>query len=198
MLNQAKPNGFTLIELLVAISIGSLVLMASVKILPILNKSAQIFNEQLRLELLLEQILQVIEKDIKRAGFCSGFNCQGEMLQISQATGESPNSCILIRYDLNKNGIWETTGDDSEIFSYRLKQGAIETHRSLDHCDGVGWEKLLDLDEVFITEFSIQQMNSPASNGVYMLKVNGELKNNKKSQQISQSRTKFVIAENAA
>lgn len=72
-----------------------------------------------------------------------------------QAAGEAAGSCVIVAYDITRSGQWLTSGEDAGYFGYRLRNGALEGQRGVSQCDGGGWERLLDHDEVRIERFHV-------------------------------------------
>lgn len=93
-------------------------------------------------------------KDLRRAGFCAG-QCAGRPLLIGQASGEAAGSCVIVAYDIARSGQWLDSGEDAGYFGYRLRNGGLEGQRGVSQCDGGGWERLLDYDEVRIERFHV-------------------------------------------
>ncbi|NIH15356.1 MAG: hypothetical protein G5700_00070 [Serratia symbiotica] len=44
---------------------------------------------------------------------------------------------------------------DDGYLGYRLRQGSLEAQRGVSHCNGTGWERLLDHHEVRIELFNV-------------------------------------------
>ncbi|MFI8417460.1 prepilin peptidase-dependent protein [Serratia sp. NPDC078593] len=149
-----EMQGFTLPEVLLAMSVGSMIALAAAKAYPVLRQQSVTLNHYYRLESTLRQLAFGIEKDIRRAGFCAGA-CKGKSLVIGHSKGEAHASCVISTYDLNRNGRWEETGSEAERFAYRLRQGALESQRGVSHCNGSGWERLLDHQEIQIDTFRL-------------------------------------------
>ena len=72
-----------------------------------------------------------------------------------RAAGEAAGSCVIVAYDITRSGQWLTSGEDAGYFGYRLRNGALEGQRGVSQCDGGGWERLLDHDEVRIERFHV-------------------------------------------
>nr|WP_129954953.1 prepilin peptidase-dependent protein [Rahnella sp. RFA10(1/100)] len=169
--NTSRCQGFTLPEVMIAMGIGSMLMLSAAQIYPLMRQRSQSLGRHYQLEQLLRQSISAIGKDIRRAGFCNG-NCEGKSFIISNAVGEAPGSCIIVIYDLNRNGIWDkTSSPESEYFGYRLRQGGIEIQRGTDDCGSSGWEKLLDPAEVNVTRFTITQVAESASGRLYSLQL---------------------------
>jgi len=127
---------------------------------------------------LLRQTTFAIGKDIRRAGFCNG-TCEGKSVIIGNAAGEAASSCILVIYDLNRNGKWDKPGTaESEYFGYRLRQGGIEIQRGAGDCSSAGWENFLDPAEVNVTRFEVTELAASGSGRLYSLQLEASWSNN--------------------
>lgn len=163
-------RGFTLPEVMLAMTFGSLIALAAAKTLPILRQQTVNAGRHYRLELVLRQLAFGIEKDLRRSGFCAG-QCQGQPLLIGNVVGEAAGSCVIVAYDLNRNGRWEKVGD-AEYFGYRLRAGALEGQRGVTQCNGLGWERLLDQEEVRIDSFTVSRI-ADGEGGSLLLSLRG-------------------------
>lgn len=146
-------DGFSLVELMVSITIGALLLLL------LSSFFAQAVNQNrtvlLRLQLQheLNNVLQLMAKDIARSGFVAAGKqiespnislfslADGSHTVITAAKREAQNSCLLFWYDLDHSGCIgsnhggqcqrdgrNTTSDiQKELFGYRLKRKMIET-----------------------------------------------------------------------
>ncbi|CAI1150795.1 Type II secretory pathway, component PulJ [Serratia liquefaciens] len=152
---SALERGFTLPEVMLALTFGSLIALAAAKTYPVLRQHSVDVGRHYRLESVLRQLAFGIEKDLRRAGFCAG-QCRGQPILLSHLPGEAAGSCVIIAYDISRNGRWEAFGADADYFGYRLRQGMLEGQRGINHCRGGGWERLIDNDEVRIEAFSVK------------------------------------------
>ncbi len=147
-------RGFTLPEVMLALVFGSMIVLGAAKTYPLLRQQNVAVGQHFRLESTLRQLAFGIEKDLRRAGFCAG-QCAGRPLLIGQAAGEAAGSCVIVAYDIARSGQWLTSGEDAGYFGYRLRNGGLEGQRGVSQCDGGGWERLLDQDEVRIERFHV-------------------------------------------
>ncbi|WP_244212732.1 prepilin peptidase-dependent protein [Rahnella woolbedingensis] len=171
-------RGFTLPEIMIAMSIGSMLMLSAAQIYPLMRQRSQSLGRHYQLDQLLHQTVFTIAKDLRRAGFCNG-SCEGKPVITGHAEGEPEGSCVIILYDLNRNGRWEKPGAaDSEYFGYRLRQGGIEIQRGAADCGSSGWEKLLDPSEVSVMKFSVKESSAEASGGLYSLQLEARWSNN--------------------
>jgi len=168
---QSRQQGFTLPEVLIALSIGSMLMLSSAQLYPLLRQRSQSLSRHFQLDQLLRSTASNIEKDLRRAGFCNG-ECAGNALVFGRSDAEPANSCVIAAYDVNRNGRWELPGSgDSEFFGYRLRSGGIETQRGVANCSGSGWEKLLDPAEVKVTEFRVTSVSPATKRSLFTLSI---------------------------
>lgn len=174
--SQKYRAGFTLPEMMLALSVGSMIIMAATQVFPQLHKQISILQQHYHLELALSQVMAVVEKDLRRAGFCHG-ECQGKAVTTHNYPGEIANSCLIVAYDLNRNGRWEgEKHPQSEYFGYRLRNKALEGQRGELNCSARGWEKLFDPQEIIITHFSVSRLALQTSEQVYRVQLAGQRK----------------------
>src|SRR5471030_119042 len=169
LVGYGRSQGFTLPEMLIAISIGSMLMLSAAQLYPLLRQRSQSLSRHFQLDQLLRGTVFNIEKDLRRAGFCNG-ECKGKTVTFGNSEGERKNSCIIIVYDLNRNGRWDPPGSsEPDYFGYRLRQGGIETQRGTDSCTGGSWEKLLDPSEVQVTEFNVTESAASERGHLYSI-----------------------------
>lgn len=173
MLNE---KGFTLPEVMLAMGIGSILILGAMQFFPLLRQRTQQLSQHYQLDQLLRQTSRTLQKDFRRAGFCAG-TCAGKAYTIGQASGEAKDSCIIVAYDLNRNGRWEPPGHiDSEYFGYRLRDRMLESQRGVDQCNGSGWERMLDPAEVQISHFDVSAIHAGANAALLELKLEANWK----------------------
>ncbi len=145
-----NAGGFTLLETLLAMAIGSVMMLGAARTLPLLQQQNLRLQMQVQLNEELQQIMHTLEKAARRAGYCHG-RCSGSAMQIHNG-----GRCLLVRWDENSNGQWESTGrEDSDYYGFRLRAGNLEMQRGVDRCEGGGWEKLNDPRVIAIDEFRV-------------------------------------------
>ncbi|KNC88371.1 prepilin peptidase-dependent protein [Trabulsiella odontotermitis] len=147
---SVKSQGFSLMEVLIAMAIGSVLLLATSRFLPALQRAVL---QQTRHQALEEEIWQrvyVVAKHLQRAGYCNG-NCQGEPLQL-----ERNGECLIVRWDANSNGVWDASPvTNADSTGFRLNNGALETLRGATTCAGKGWEKMTDPGVLQVSRFEV-------------------------------------------
>lgn len=171
-------RGFTLPEVMIAMGIGSMLILCAAQIYPMMRQRSQSLGRYYQLDQLLRQTGFTIGKDLRRAGFCNG-QCGGKPVIIGNAAGEAEGSCVIVIYDLNRNGQWDKPGTaEPEYFGYRLRQGGIEIQRGSGDCGGTGWEKLLDPSEVNVTRFSVTERAGTRAANLYTVQLEAHWSNN--------------------
>ncbi|PHM66511.1 peptidase [Xenorhabdus stockiae] len=160
---RQKQSGFSLLEVLVAMLVGSVIFIAMAKTYPVLSSQILDLYRQYRLHYLVNRVVHMMEKDLRRAGYClNRKQCKGEPLVIQNKQAESINSCFIIAFDLNLNNRWEEPEHAaSEFFGYRLNNRILEWKRGAVNCQDNGWERLFDPKEVNIDKFHLEQSRSP-------------------------------------
>jgi prepilin peptidase dependent protein B len=190
--SYARQRGFTLPEILLAMGIGSVVMLAAAGSYPAIYQQGQRLRQLFWLDHALHQAADTLGKDLRRAGFCAGEACGNRAVRLSVAGGEGAGGCVLLAYDLNRNGRWEPAGPEAETFGYRLVAGALETQRGVTHCGGTGWERLLDPAEVIITGFTLTDAHEAAGT-VLQLTLSGQSRQGRVRRQI----TRLLTGANA-
>ena len=154
-LKQKCLSGQSLVSLMLSVSLSSFLLLV---ILQFYSQHQQQNREmllRLQLQTELQRVIQLIGKDLARAGFraasdkltkdnLSLFEQQSEpsAMTITQMNAEKSNSCVVFFYDLDANGCvgGQYKGDsclvnernmtkeiERELFGYRLHQKMLET-----------------------------------------------------------------------
>ncbi|AWH89458.1 prepilin peptidase-dependent protein [Limnobaculum parvum] len=176
MLVENQQGGFSLAEMLIAMLIASMMIVSVAAMYPALQRQSLMLYRLYRLEQSMGQVLMTIAKDLRRAGFLlkGGKAPVPEAVYIGQHPQSAVGSCLIIRYDLNHNGVIDPIDSAAaEHFAYRWLNNSIEQHRSAKDCHGNGWEKVVDPAEIVITHFSVQlgghSLNGTGKNAAYYL-----------------------------
>ncbi|HHA1920206.1 TPA: prepilin peptidase-dependent protein [Enterobacter ludwigii] len=148
-LNQ---QGFSLMEVLIATAISSLLLISASRFLPGLQRAVLQQSGQRELEEEVWQRLFSLGKQLQRAGYCAG-NCAGQGLTIGRQ-----GRCVIVRWDANSNGNWDSSSSENDSTGFRLESGALETLHGATSCEGKGWEKLTDPNRLLIQHFVVSQV----------------------------------------
>ncbi|MCK6904446.1 prepilin peptidase-dependent protein [Enterobacter pseudoroggenkampii] len=147
-----RQRGFSLTEVLIATAMSSLLLISASRFLPGLQRAVLLQSGQRELEEEVWQHLFALGKRLQRAGYCAG-NCQGQALVTARLGG-----CVIVRWDANSNGNWDSSASENDSTGFRLESGALETQRGATSCEGKGWEKLTDPDRLVITRFVVSKV----------------------------------------
>jgi prepilin peptidase dependent protein B len=171
MLRRAdRQTGMTLVELMIAAAIS---LTALAAVLTTFSATASHSAAQLRTAHLRQQvygIVQLIGRDLRLAGYrdfdpalqspaANPFQLAGNRLRTAAVAGEPANSCILLAYDLDRDGqvgvgkcqgrcAAGTDSDNVEQFGFRLRRGMVQARyggTSLA-CDNGYWQAVNDPD----------------------------------------------------
>ncbi|WFN95423.1 prepilin-type N-terminal cleavage/methylation domain-containing protein [Edwardsiella ictaluri] len=134
-------RGMSLLSVMVGLFLGALVMSAALRLVSELRRQGLVAQRQLQRMEEAEGLLDRLEKDLRRSGFCAA-PCRrpAPPVQIAAMRGEPDGSCVLLAYDLDGDGAVE----EAERFGWRLRQGALEARRSATLCDGSGWERVSD------------------------------------------------------
>ncbi len=141
---KTGQSGFSLAETLCALAVISVVLLSGMRLLPLMYRECHGGIQHMRLVRHLDHSLLMIEKDLRRAGFCSPF-CGKPAITVAQRRGERQHSCLLVTYAFFPSSTDNARGRlVNETFGYRLRRGALETQRGVTHCNGPGWVNMHD------------------------------------------------------
>ncbi|MDU6434292.1 MAG: prepilin peptidase-dependent protein [Pantoea sp.] len=147
---RLKMAGFSLLEMLVAMAISAVLMLSAGRFLPLLMGENLRLQQRVQLREDLQQVMQTLEKAVRRAGYCNG-DC-------GAAGFSASGDCLLLRWDDNSNGKWEGVAHgESDYYGFRLRQKQLETRRGADGCGGTGWERLTDPAFLAVEQFSVEQ-----------------------------------------
>ncbi|BBE75938.1 MULTISPECIES: prepilin peptidase-dependent protein [Phytobacter] len=166
-----RQQGFSLLETLLAMAIGSVILLAAARFLPALQFAVLQQTRHQMLEDELWQRLYTVARHIQRAGYCNG-ECVGQALTIGRN-----GSCVVVQWDANSNGRWETSpASDADQTGFRLQNGVLETLRGATSCEGKGWDKMTDPNTVDITLFTVTRQQTTGLAPVFTISLAGQIK----------------------
>ncbi|SFN45306.1 prepilin peptidase-dependent protein [Xenorhabdus japonica] len=166
---KPKQEGFSLLEIMIALLISSVIFIAMTKTYPVISGQILDLYRKYRLHYLVNRTAYLMEKDIRRAGYCQEKKqCEGDPLVIKNKNTEAANSCFIAAFDLNLNNRWEKPDHiESEFFGYRLNNRTLEWKRGVGDCQEGGWERLFDPKEIVIDAFHLEK--SRIKNGVIFI-----------------------------
>lgn len=144
--------GFSLLEVLVSLVLCALLSLVLLRFYPSLFELSQSFKIEQELQLEADSILDKISKDLYRAGFVAQ-----DPKMISEAIFSFRGNCLIILYDLERNGSINlgTENSNSDRFTYRLSNQSIEYKRGAKSCEGTSWYKLNDPKQFVISVFEV-------------------------------------------
>lgn len=168
-----RQTGFTLIELMIGITVGLIVLAATVSIYMTTVMSNSYIVKSARINHDLESVMNIMISDIRRAGYwglararTDGRDNPFNLQTPADATTdlEIPNAnCILYTYDANSDG----TVDANEYYGFKLVNGALymrisgATTDSTDCSDGT-WEEFVYSDLITIASLNFSFLPAAA------------------------------------
>jgi prepilin peptidase dependent protein B len=139
-----KQSGLTLIEIMISLTIGLIIVAASITVYITTIRGSSDIARSARLTHDMDSALALMVNDIRRAGYWAGaavgsdsrdnpFTVSGTTdLQIPAA------SCVLYTYDSEANG----AVDADEYYGFRLSGGNIQIRSSNIGCNDNGWNNL--------------------------------------------------------
>lgn len=164
-------RGFSLVEAMISMTIAMLTLstLASVIAQGISFNTRLFHKAQLTDE--LGAAFELMQQDLRRAG--SVVLSAKEWLSsdteeafrpafsLGKYPGETPNSCVLLRYDVNGNGKLDQSSPN-ERMGYRLNDNSLEMRQNGLGCEAKGWQDITDKQMVRITQLHFSVMAKPA------------------------------------
>ena len=173
-----SERGISLVELLVGLAVGSIILAGAITLFAKISFSGLENVRMVRLNEQLRNTLDIIGKEIQRAGFVNAwppgsttfadldFTAMDDFGAITLggncADGDGDGAvecdCIAYSYDADEDGAFPPAGATfgTENFAFRLNANAIERDTVDGKCaGGAGWEDISD-GEVFITALTFE------------------------------------------
>lgn len=156
---------------------GSTLLLAITSFYPhLFNYSMNIYR-QFRLELVLNQAINSLEKDLRRAGFM--LPIKANSIKAKVLTEAKIKFCIIIHYSYSRNNYWEQERSSANIFAYRLKNGQLAHKKDSYDCNSSNWERLTDPAEINITDFFVEQHHdAQAQKNYFVIQLAAHWQNN--------------------
>lgn len=174
--------GFTLGEMLLALLFTGIIFLAAGQFFPQLFQQSRRLQQQQQLAQEIHQLILVLEKSLRRAGYCQQAPCVAPPVTISQ-----DGHCLIVRVQERRFiSAGQPGGIHNESYGYRWREGQIETQRSVSDCDGSGWERLTDPATLQVDELTFIQQ--PPRMGI-ILRVSA-------GPHISLERRHWLLAEN--
>ncbi len=90
----------------------------------------------------------------------SGSSEFADTLKLSHFPGEMNNSCVVFRYDHNRNGQFDAVSPN-ENFGFRLHEKAVEMRYNGNSCKQLGWHNLTDPNEVEVLSLHFALYSQP-------------------------------------
>lgn len=150
-----NQRGFSLLEMTVSMLVGSTLLLAITSFYPhLFNYSMNVYR-QFRLEQVLNQAINSLEKDLRRAGFM--LPIKANYLKTITLVEAKITFCVVIQYSYSRNSYWQQKSNSPDIFAYRLKNGQFAHKKDSSDCNSSDWERLIDPAEINVTAFSVEQ-----------------------------------------
>ena len=153
-------RGVTLIELLISMALGLLMLSA---LTSLFATTMGVNLRSLQLSQLQHEAtaaFALLSAESARAGYSAAAQQRlldpanastdfEQSLLISNQPNEAPDSCLLFRYDANKNGVFD---GGQELFGYRLHNRQLQRRQNATDCASSGWQSLTSADMVAVTQ----------------------------------------------
>lgn len=138
--SRRDTAGFTLGEMLLALLLSGMIFLAAGKFFPQLFQQSRRLQQHQQLAQEVHQLMLVLEKSLRRAGYCQQAPCIVPTITISQ-----DGHCLILRWQERRSvSASQAGGIYNESYGYRWRDGQIETQRSVVGCQGSGWERLTD------------------------------------------------------
>jgi prepilin-type N-terminal cleavage/methylation domain-containing protein len=177
-MNLRRHSGFSLVELMISIALGLLLTAGIVTLFQSTLHSNRNLASGKQLEGELHATLDLISRDLRRAG------AMGDPLRqllglanpfgtdtASAYPGEAADSCLTFSYDFNGNGSLETSAPD-ERFGYRLRQGVVQARVEGQGCTANTTPVWKNVSTPAVVEVTTLQFTLvPASNGGVVQRV---------------------------
>ncbi len=165
--------GVGLVELMIAMAIGLVLTSGAISLYVGTVKSNADLLKIVGIDQELHSIMDLMLRDLRRAGghgrpsMPAGSGANPFILDATSSfPGETANSCLTFSYDLDLDGVLDTTTGD-ERFGFRLRNGAVEVRRQGLACTASnmpGWEAVTDASVTRITtlQFTVNKVDAGA------------------------------------
>ncbi|WP_312741746.1 prepilin peptidase-dependent protein [Cedecea neteri] len=162
----SAQRGFTLLETLIAMALSSALLLGTSRLFPALQGEVLRQYSYVAQQEALWQMAFTVGKNLQRAGYCRG-QCLGEAVRLM-----NNGSCVVLQWDANGNGRWDSApGSQNEQTGYRLRNGSLETQKSVEDCEGTGWERMSDPTQLVVQHFSVIRQNRKTGRPLFRISL---------------------------
>jgi len=175
-----KQSGYTLIEIMIALTLGLIVVGATISIYIATVGSSSGIIKSARLNHDLEAVMTLMINDIRRSGYWAGATV-GADSRVNPFTTLTTNiqipdnePCILYSYDANGSGINTTNNltddvDSNEYYGFKLENNSIKmrkTGSTTADCGDGTWEEFIEGSQLTITtlQFSFAPITTVTPN----------------------------------
>lgn len=186
--SKRKQKGFTLIEIMIALMLGLIVIGGALSIYISTIRSSSDVVKSARLNYDLDSVMQLMDNDIKRAGYWGGAVTKSDtrlnpfttltttinIRTLANPTvdpGPNAGDCILYSYDADEDGNVDDNNDVDDVddidehYGFKLDRGAVWIRYSgattASCADGL-WERITDENEVLITNLQFSFLATAA------------------------------------
>ena len=150
MRRRRSSAGLSLIELMLALAIGLLIVAAASGLLVVQLREYRSMTLQTRLTQEMRSALELIQRDLRRAGYWGHAGAAGANPYAAlDLTGSGDASALALRYSLDATE--NDTLDPNEQFGVRLRSGAIELQLGTGN-----WQALTDSATLSVTALRIR------------------------------------------
>lgn len=137
-------HGFSLFGMLVALALSGLILTLSSRLLLDLQRAVLGEYQAAIARDSLWQLALDVGKHLQRAGYCR-TDYQWPPLTLGRQ-----GRCIIVQWQKP-----DGQPDEFERLGYRFHQGTLQRLKDAPDCEGAGWEKVTDPQQLRLTDFSV-------------------------------------------
>lgn len=142
-----KRHGFTLGEMLLALLISSGIFLGAARFFPHLVQNSRRLQQQTLLAQEVHELLLMLEKNFRRAGYCEKPPCARPPVILS-----ADGHCLIVRLQSRRYVPGDISGSlKNDSYGFRWRDKRLETQRGVTGCGGTGWEGVNDPSSLQIT-----------------------------------------------
>lgn len=142
-----KRHGFTLGEMLLALLISCGIFLGAARFFPHLVRNNWRLQQQTLLAQEVHELLLMLEKNFRRAGYCERPPCARPPVILS-----ADGHCLIVQLQSRRYIPGDVSGSlKNDSYGFRWRDKRLETQRGVTGCDGAGWEGLNDPSSLQIT-----------------------------------------------